>query len=67
MTTCKRYTDKERLDWIDKYAFDVHETNSVFGKWVCGIIDKRGLHISIYGKSPRAAIDAAIKAEGRGK
>lgn len=59
--TSKKPTDKQRLEWVLKPWNDVYKIKS---RWYAAA---DGLHDKIpSGRTPRAAIDAAIAAEKKG-
>ena len=57
----KRPSDKERLDWLTTNAWTVDLQDDQAQLWACTYTGGR----TGYGNTPRAAIDAAMKAEAK--
>ncbi len=57
MKKMKKFTDTQRLNWLIVKSEKFSYWESIKRFWIKGILGARGLH-----KSPRAAIDAAIRA-----
>ena len=56
-----KITDKQRLDWLNKQRGDIYFNGPMFPYFAC--FRKYPENEVGRGKTPRAAIDAAIKAE----
>lgn len=63
MTKKRGVSDRERLDWLTKFAWGVafNTDRNTYGKWRCHV----GANRDGLGETPRQAIDAAIKAARR--
>lgn len=63
--TTKKKTDKERLDWLTRRRAIVYRLSET--DWVCEIPKYDPRQLCAIAKSPRAAIDAAMSQEAKGK